>query len=381
MLLTCATPPRSERNELAGRGETVARRDRRLSAAGPGYAIARWHGFHAASCSLTFDDGTLDQYRVAFPELEAAGLKATFFVITGPRHQGAWNDGGVRRLLFDWDAAREMARAGHEIASHSARHPDLSAPGAPVADELTASRAELGREIRSLRGATLAWPFWRSVTEARGLAARDYIGARSGTAFVDRYAERGGPTPAPRDPYDVPALAAITSATDDEWAATVDWALERNGWFVANFHGVDDGIVPRDALGWEPLPLPRFRAALAWLAGRDLWIAPFGRVLRYIRERDRAIFVRDQADQGGITARLLDGLDDTVYDQALTIATAAPAGWQAVEVFQDGVSMPAAISSGRLVFDALPSGTPIVIRPVEPVVRGGVLLTGRAAVP
>ena len=56
------------------------------------YEIATWYGGRKAACSLTFDDGTLDQFLLAYPELESRDLEATFFVITGLREAGLWND-------------------------------------------------------------------------------------------------------------------------------------------------------------------------------------------------------------------------------------------------------------------------------------------------
>ena len=90
------------------------------------YRIAPWYGFKSSACSVTFDDGTLDQYLIAFPELEERNIKATFFLITEPRKTGIWNDGSTIRLLFSWEQARTMAAAGHEIASHSTTHADFS---------------------------------------------------------------------------------------------------------------------------------------------------------------------------------------------------------------------------------------------------------------
>ncbi len=345
--------------------ERVSRRDRGLAARSGPYEIAPWFRFHRAACSLTFDDGTLDQYLVAFPALEERGLKATFFVVTGPRAAEVWHDQGADRRLFGWDQAREMARAGHEIGSHSASHRDLSLPGAPIAAELAGSLALLARELRQQAAVALAWPFWRSVADAKAAAARAYLGARSGTAFAEAYVERGVPPATPRDLYDVNSFAALASATDEEWAAAAGYVLWRRGWLVADFHGVDDGSIDREALGWEALPLERFRRTLDWLDAQDLWIAPFGRVVRYIRERDRARLVRDREEEALVAVRLLDGLDNRVYDQALSVRIPLPPGWSDARVVQDGVEMPSAVGGGVLEFDARPNGTSVRIERVR----------------
>jgi peptidoglycan/xylan/chitin deacetylase (PgdA/CDA1 family) len=45
--------------------------------------IAKWQDGKLAAVSITFDDSTINQFRVALPMLNERGLPATFFVITG----------------------------------------------------------------------------------------------------------------------------------------------------------------------------------------------------------------------------------------------------------------------------------------------------------
>jgi peptidoglycan/xylan/chitin deacetylase (PgdA/CDA1 family) len=89
--------------------------------------------------AITFDDGGRDNYTVVFPILQRHGFRATFFVITG--FVG-------NHLCMDWDQLRTMYAAGMAIESHTVDHPDLRnlAP-ARLAEELTASRATLAREL------------------------------------------------------------------------------------------------------------------------------------------------------------------------------------------------------------------------------------------
>jgi peptidoglycan/xylan/chitin deacetylase (PgdA/CDA1 family) len=77
---------------------------------------------------LTFDDGGLDNYQVAFPILKQHGLVATFFVITGSVGKAG---------QMDWDELGEMAAQGMSIQSHTVSHPDLrGVSGARLKSEL-----------------------------------------------------------------------------------------------------------------------------------------------------------------------------------------------------------------------------------------------------
>ncbi len=89
--------------------------------------------------ALTFDDGGLDNYQVAFPILRERRLTATFFVIT--KTVGAAGQ-------MSWDQLREMADGGMSIQSHTVSHPDL--PGASdsrLRSELMGSREAIRQAL------------------------------------------------------------------------------------------------------------------------------------------------------------------------------------------------------------------------------------------
>lgn len=69
------------------------------------------HGAQAAVC-LTYDDSLPSQLDIAFPQLQAAGLKGTFFLQA--------KADTMENRLSEW---RAVAAAGHELASHSLVHP------------------------------------------------------------------------------------------------------------------------------------------------------------------------------------------------------------------------------------------------------------------
>jgi peptidoglycan/xylan/chitin deacetylase (PgdA/CDA1 family) len=89
---------------------------------------------------LTFDDGGLDNFTVAFPILKRHGFVATFFVIT--------NAVGHNPQSMTWDQLREMKAAGMTIGSHTKGHPDLRTVSPDrLWDELAGSRAAIEAEL------------------------------------------------------------------------------------------------------------------------------------------------------------------------------------------------------------------------------------------
>jgi len=45
--------------------------------------ITTWQYGKRGAVSLTYDDGTINQFRVAVPIMDSFGFPATFFIITG----------------------------------------------------------------------------------------------------------------------------------------------------------------------------------------------------------------------------------------------------------------------------------------------------------
>lgn len=78
---------------------------------------------------ITFDDGHRSNYENAFPILERFGLKGTIFILAGRISSDA--------NYISWEQAREMASAGHRIASHGWSHRLLT----------QCSSSELDREV------------------------------------------------------------------------------------------------------------------------------------------------------------------------------------------------------------------------------------------
>lgn len=89
--------------------------------------------------ALTFDDGGLDNYTVAYPILREHGFVATFFVITG-------KVGGEG--LMTWEQLKEMRAAGMSIQSHTRSHPDLTGLDAEaLSTQLAGSRVDIEEKI------------------------------------------------------------------------------------------------------------------------------------------------------------------------------------------------------------------------------------------
>ena len=102
---------------------------------------------------LTFDDGYENNLLYVLPLLRKFGFKSTFFVCT--RMQGHVLDWHINdpQPLMGADGWQELARNGHEVASHGLTHrrADLL-DGSGIQDEIERSRDDLERIIGSVDG-------------------------------------------------------------------------------------------------------------------------------------------------------------------------------------------------------------------------------------
>ncbi len=329
------------------------------------YQIADWKDFKKAACSFTFDDGTLDQYLIAYPEMEKLGINATFFLITGYVEQGYWDDGNIRRLLFSWDNARELYRNGHEIGSHSLTHPDFTRKTTDDIGEMSISSEIIQNEIVKNRGITFCWPYWRSSEESRKTAGDYFIGARGGGCSAENYleiSEKYKQDQTIADFYQINSFAVLRTTPDQSIGDLCTTVYDSNGWFIPSFHGIDSNNIDRNALGWEAIPTERFREIALMVKEHDFWIAPFGKVLRYIRERDSAVLSLHSAERDIIRIKLEDELDDEVYNQPLSIRIVLPSTWKKIRLSQNGnFRYKRTDKSGQITFSAFPDGNMITI--------------------
>jgi len=75
---------------------------------------------------LTFDDGYVDNYTIAFPLLQSFGFRAVIFAVADKdRRTNFWDQDEQPAPLMSASQLQELHRSGMEIASHTVAHPRL----------------------------------------------------------------------------------------------------------------------------------------------------------------------------------------------------------------------------------------------------------------
>ena len=74
-----------------------------VSGQAPRTTITKWPDGKQAAISLTYDDSTINQFRIALPLMNERGLPATFFVITsqipGSKHHPTFVGRPIMEIL------------------------------------------------------------------------------------------------------------------------------------------------------------------------------------------------------------------------------------------------------------------------------------------
>jgi oligosaccharide reducing-end xylanase len=305
-------------------------------------AITTWARGQDAAVSITFDDNCQSQFKYAVPALSERGLHGTFFVITDlATSQGKWT------------AYRNLAAQGHEIGSHSMTHPDLSCmPADGRRRELNRSREVIDSAVPGQKCFSLALPMgWRD---------RELVEAAKNVYGAVRLVNQWDGLKDNPDLYEVKGMIPYSNTPQADMDLWVSLAMAKKRWLVEIYHGIQDDC-------WEKVPSERFEAHLDRIVkDKDrLWIAPFGTVARYIRERNLASVSLLSYSDTTLRYSVTDPLSNDVYDVPLTVRVRLPSGWTDFTAEQEGrpiwsdfkweSSMPFAL------FEAMPDRGPIVL--------------------
>jgi peptidoglycan/xylan/chitin deacetylase (PgdA/CDA1 family) len=328
----------------------------RAGTVSPPYQIGTWQGFRQAAITYTFDDDLPNQYSMAVPMFNAYGFKMTLFTVT------SWLPGA------SWSPVQTAATYGHEIASHTVTHPDLSTSAAVVVtNELKNSQSSINANVPSQKCVTIAYPY---CTRPASAVSDYYIAARGCSGQL-----------VPATPPDFLNISSFVCGSQGllqfaDMKAKADAAAAARSWCVYLIHAVENDN------GYSPLPSVTLQATLNYLSTNQskFWVETFGHVVCYIRERNAASVTETSNANDSITIQVTDNLDDSVYNYPITLRRPLPASWPGAAVSQSSTPLPAQFinvnSTNFVTFDVVPDGGDVILsKRVVPVVMSNPVLT------
>lgn len=378
--------------------------------------IAKWQFGKNGALSITYDDGSINQFKYALPIMERLKLPATFFVITGgisgSKYHGKFIGRSVKAIikesatvptndhnflercsaggylgykgtiayvtkaasLYDsektqaeafktidelyrkvrdgefqpgyqpcdevlqedgltWDELKNYNDKGYEIASHSITH--ASMPGLDSVNiryELEKSRDEIRDKIGVRSAFSAEVPYGYENERVMKIAYKIYPALRNRMPEpwlkeIDR-ASKQTPGNTSKD-YIQWQRGATTKTPLPLMQSWIDTTVAKNNtWLVLVIHGIDN-------IGYEPLRHTELDEYFQYIKvnQKDLWIATFGDVTRYMREREHSKVEYEKKDDK-IIITLNQPLDRTIYDLPLTLKTYVPADWKKAWIWQ-----------------------------------------------
>ena len=251
-----------------------------------------WPDSYRGAVSLTFDDGMRSHLETALPILDAAGLRATFYLNpTGAVESAGLGDSWMERLL-PW---RSVQARGHEMGNHSLMHPcslNIDAPWLAgknlrewTLDQLREDILEAQRRISTAfpgqRETSFAYPCYEDAV-GKGKQRTCY------TPLIAEYFVAGRHKGEPRgelanDPLvcDRHHLSSWPAERLDgaTLVGLAEQAVWLGRWAVFTFHGVNEGHLP--------VGMSDFQELVDYLARRkeEIWVAPVAEAGAYLSER------------------------------------------------------------------------------------------------
>ncbi len=277
--------------------------------------VATWPGFKDAAITYTFDDGTPNQFALAVPMFNEFGYPLTLFL--------------VPQWVKNWDDVTFALTSGHEIASHSVTHPNLSELSAGQQEaELRNAKDTLEARVPGLKCLTIAYPY--CVPGIESICQKYYLAARHCQGNIEQNS--------PASFYNISSIGVGSLGrlkTSADLQASFESAKSTNGWCILLLHGVDnDG-------GYSPLPSTDLRASLEYLKANaaHFWVATFAQAAIYIQQRNAVTITKTQDNKNHQTFSITDTLPNAIYNQPLSLQWPLPAEWKGARVLQNNTPL------------------------------------------
>lgn len=313
-------------------------------------SICTWKDNKECAYTPTFDDGIYNSLVAIEPKLQDHNLVATIALISNWINNGANLEG---YSIGSWAQYKTLLDNGSfTIASHTANHKNLTSLSAADMDtEFDSSITDIETNTGH-KPLVLFYPLSRTNETVEAEAAKYFIGARSSHENENDYDTTAN--------YDIDSYPTVASTTVAQMNGWVDKGITNNAWVVVCSHGVDGEA-------YEPTPLATFDSHWGYVESKisQIWNAGFDVVYKYKNERQSSTVKTVSHADSGIVINLTDTLDNTIYNEPLTLKTIAPATWATATVTQgETTSTVNVIDEGEnnyIYYNALPDAGKISI--------------------
>ena len=193
--------------------------------------------FEEPLISITFDDGWESVYTNAAPVLGKYDIASTHYILPGlfKNHQ-----------YLSYDQAYSLKKAGHEIASHTMSHPNLSKTDFEESkNQLHESDDFLQKNGLADDLMSFASPEGATTPRVIEEATRIYGSHRNINGDLTDGVDYNDVNVAGKfDRFNIIGFSVRPSTTDAEIKAAIDYTHANNGWLVLAYHQIDHAGEP-----------------------------------------------------------------------------------------------------------------------------------------
>lgn len=304
------------------------------------YEISPVYGFRKGIVSLTFDDGTINQFGIALPILKKFKIPATFYLITNNL------DTTTKRII------NTHITEFFEIGSHTIHHPNLTKiNNQEIILELQNSKRYLKEFYGPEAGLTMAYPWGMYNNDVIRIARKYYFAARSANlgfnSFIspERFALK---------------MQCFDKNTDTSKANSwVRYAEKKHLWLIEMFHGIDK-------IGHSPVMSSTFINHLKFLKANenDLWYGTVSNVIKYIDESSHAYIEYENYNDSILVLRIDDNLNDYIFNHPISIKVKVPLAWDSIHISNSELIRTEITNGNKYVlFNAIPDNRQLIIKP------------------
>lgn len=292
--------------------------------------VTKFKDGKSGAVSFTFDDGDLDHYLLAAPELEKRGFRGTFWIIGDKIDKG-----DSVRPRMTWEQLKEMSQRGHEISNHSFTHPKLVQMKPEEARrEIEMNDSAIQRNVGT-KPLTFCYPFNGYPDWLVNIAEEGRVGSRTHQTGVGQQNNK---------------------STIEKLRKWTDGVISNGEMGVTMIHGItmgyDKWYNPQEL--WDFFDFVKQNE-------HDIWVATFCDVSKYEKTRDNMVVTVD-AYGNDIVVTSSSLLENTLFDAPVTVAIKGEWQIENVKISRGNKELIPKVKDNLLLFDMFPTDRVVITK-------------------
>ena len=280
-----------------------------------------WFDNKKGAVTFGFDDGMTNALRYGANELSINNLKGTFYIISDVPFKN-------ERDYCNWDTLRYYKNMGHEMGSHNGKHifsgNYINSDSLHILENiLSKSKYDLDTQLNQ-NTLSFSYPFGSFNQQTPKVVNKYFQNARTSQSGFNI-----------ATPFDQQAIKSqyIASTTPNETVKSwLETAENYNYHLSLMYHNIQN--ITFDKLADEySCALSDFKQHIHYAKNTNLWIDSQGNIYNYITQRNAFKLISYETFTDSVHFVAEDYLDDTLYDQKITLRVEIPENWLTDSVY------------------------------------------------